>query len=317
MKKSGSIFGIHWHWHWQNLDDDEKRDRASAALTDALRQLSVLTNDRWQELSVANQSFRNKLRGKLGHGWRNGRAWLSVYRGDPESNGRKLTTIGVQWLLLKRQHSIGASLDVGGGDSDRDVTIAVRVPGAGVYLSAEDVLPRRWEFRNPGQKYPSARELSATWHNQALWISLWRDPDESWGHGGPSFWKDARGSRRHIVIHPLDLLFGRMHCETVQIADVPASVRLPEAEYPVQVVIERRTWTRPRWPWRAKTCISATVKSETGLPIPGKGENSYDCEDDAYYSIGTHATTIEDAVDAAAASVLETRRRYGGEDWRP
>lgn len=309
--------GFHWFCSWQNLDDDEKVKRADAALTDVLRRLGLLTNDRWQELSAAKQTFHNKLRGKLGHGWRNGRAWLYLYRGDPDKGGRKLTTIGAQWLLLKRQHSIGASVNVGGGDGDRDIDLSIRIPGFGLYLSAEDVLPRRWQFFNPGQKYPSSRELGITWHNQAFWIALWRDPDEAWGRGGPPFWKDARSRQRHIVIHPLDILLGDMRCTTEQLGEQAAEVGLPEGTYPVRVRIERRTWTRPRWPWGAKTRITATVESEQGLPIPGKGENSHDCGDDAYYSIGTPAATIEDAVNAAAASVLETRRRYGGEGWQP
>ena len=54
------------------------------------------------------------------------------------------------------------------------------------------------------------------------------------------------------------------------------------------------------WPWGAKTRITATVESEQGLPIPGKGENSHDCGDDAYYSIGTRLTSVV------------TRQQFGG-----
>jgi len=311
------LFDLHWQTHWQNLDDREKRERAEAALTGALRQLGVLTNDRWREISAARSAFNEKLRGKLGHGWRNGRAWLYVYRGDPDAGGKKFTTLGVQWLLLKRPHSVGVTLNVGGGDSDRDIDVSVRVPGASLYVSVEDALPRRLMFRNPGQKYPSSRELGITWHSQALWFAFWRDPDESYGRGGPSFWKDARSAQRHIVIHPLDMLFGRTSCVTEQLGEQPAEVELPEARYPVRVVFERRTWARPRWPWWRSVRVSADVRSEAGIPIPGKGENGYDCDDDAYYSIGTHCTTVAEAVQTAAARVLETRQRYGGEDWRP
>ena len=59
------------------------------------------------------------------------------------------------------------------------------------------------------------------------------------------------------------------------------------------------------------------MRSEQGLPIPGKGENSWDCGDDAYYSIGTPAATAMEAVEYAADRVLETRRRYGGSSWAP
>lgn len=271
------LWMLFWHWHWQNLAKED---------------------------------------GKRGL---NGRAWLHLYWGNPDARGqgRKLTCLGIQWVLLRKQHSVGVSLDVGGGDSDRDVVFALRIPYFGVYLSAEDIWPRRWEFYNPGQKYPSSRELSVAWHNQALWIALWRDPDESYGRGGPLFWKDARSRQRHIVIHPLDILLGRTRCETERLDAQSAEVELPEGRYPVQVVIERRTWTRPRWPWSRKVRISANVSSEKGLPIPGKGENGWDCDDDAYYSIGTPTATVIDAVQHAAKQVLETRMRYGGPSWVP
>lgn len=247
----------------------------------------------------------------------NGRGWLHLSWGDPDHGGRSLTVLSAQWVLFRRQHSIGVSLNIGGGDSDRDIDFSIRVPWFGIYLGIDNALPRRWRFYNPGQKYPSERSVKVAWHNQALWIDLWADPDESWGRGGPSFWKDARSSRRQIVIHPLDILFGRTNCTTEQIGAFDAEIGLEEANYPVRVVIERRTWTRPRVPWRRRERVSATVESETGIPIPGKGENGWDCGEDAYFSIGTPAATAADAVRYAAAVVLETRERYGGRSWTP
>ena len=49
--------GFHWFCSWQNLDDDEKVKRADAALTDVLRRLGLLTNDRWRELSDARRAL--------------------------------------------------------------------------------------------------------------------------------------------------------------------------------------------------------------------------------------------------------------------
>lgn len=247
----------------------------------------------------------------------NGRAWMHLYWGDPDQRGRSLTVLGIQWVLACRQHSVGWSFSAGGGDGDRDIDFSIRIPWFGVYLGADDLLPRRWMFYNPGQKYPSERQIGVTWHDQTLWISLWRDPGESWGHGGPSFWKDARSRSRHMTITPMDILFGRTHCDTEQLGTHEATVTMPEAAYPVQVVLERRVWTRPRLPWWKRERVSADVRSEHGIPIPGKGENSYDCDEDAYYSIGTSARTPDEAVVYAAERVLERRERYGGASWAP
>jgi hypothetical protein len=68
------------------------------------------------------------------------------------------------------------------------------------------------------------------------------------------------------------------------------------------------------WPL---THRSALVESETGVPVPGKGENSWDCGEDALYSLSTTAATIDEAIEKFKASVMKTRERYGGKDWMP
>lgn len=259
-------------------------------------------------------SHAQNLAEKRGERGKNGRAWLHLYWGDPNKRGRKLTCLGVQWVLLRKQHSIGVSLDIGGGDGDRDVDFSIRVPWFGLYVGAEDIWPRRWRFYNPGQKYPSSREWSIKWMDQGLWIYLGRDPDESWSKA--PFW-DARSRKREIIIKPLDILFGRTRCTTEKLAAAPAVVTLPEGEYPVQVIIERRTWSRKRAPWWKHVRVNATVESEKGLPIPGKGENGWDMDDDAYFSIGTPETTVEAAAAYAAEQVLKTRQRYASRNWVP
>lgn len=50
---------------------------------------------------------------------------------------------------------------------------------------------------------------------------------------------------------------------------------------------------------------------QQGIPFPGKGENSWDCGDDAYYGFG--GATIESAVADIIADTLKRR----GNNWRP
>src|SRR5690349_9472031 len=85
----GHVFGFFWHGHTQNLDDSNKIDLADDALTAALAALGVLRNENWRELAAVRSAFHDRLRGRLGHGWRNGRGWWSLYRGDPDQGGRK------------------------------------------------------------------------------------------------------------------------------------------------------------------------------------------------------------------------------------
>lgn len=326
--KMHNKFGIYWHWHWQNLDDSEKVERAEDALTKALRDLGALSNDRWREISEVRLRFHDALTGRLGHGWRNGRAWLHVYWGNPNSDakgdGHKLATCGAQWVLFSRQHSLGATLNVGTGDADDGVTFSLQVPLFGVYLSVEDVralrrfMPKRKarSVLHPGDTVylPSPRELGATWHSGALWIKLWNDMHE-WSSSAP-IW-DARSKWRQPTIHPMDILFGRTHHQSEDISTEAMLLRLPEGQYPVAVTRTRRTWTRPRLPWWRKTAATITIASDGGIPIPGKGESGWDMEDDATYSFSTHAPTVEAAAAALVASVLERRERYAGHGWVP
>lgn len=246
----------------------------------------------------------------------NGRAWLHLYWGDPDQRGRSLTVLGIQWVLARRQHSVGWSFSAGGGDGDRDIDFSIRIPWFGIYLSADDLLPRKWEFYNPGQKYPSERQIGVTWHDQALWVDLWRDPSESWGHGGPSFWKDARSRNRSIAIHPLDLLFGKQHYSKRELSTERVDVPMPEGTYPASVVLFESTWKRPRWPI-ARRLIRAEITPDTPIGEPGKGENGWDCEDDAAYSLTTVASSAAEAAQALCESVMRTRTQRAGADWVP
>lgn len=53
------------------------------------------------------------------------------------------------------------------------------------------------------------------------------------------------------------------------------------------------------------------------VPFPGKGENSWDCGEDAIMGAGADEPTPEAAVASVVKSALRNRRRYGGEGWKP
>ena len=97
---------------------------------------------------------------------------------------------------------------------------------------------------------------------------------------------------------------------------VPTVVPMPERAYPASVKLFESTWKRPRW--FASRMVRAEVKIEKGIPFPGKGENSYDCGDDALFGLTCKADTVEQAIAETVESALRNRRRYGGSvDWQP
>jgi len=85
---------------------------------------------------------------------------------------------------------------------------------------------------------------------------------------------------------------------------------MPEKNYPAHAILADWTWTYPRW--FSKTIRRCEIKIPGGLPHEGKGENSYDCGQDATFSIATKAKTIPEGVGQLVGSVLKDRVKYGG-----
>lgn len=59
------------------------------------------------------------------------------------------------------------------------------------------------------------------------------------------------------------------------------------------------------------------MKMEEPVPVPGKGENDWDCGDDAIHGSTFAATTIPEAIGKMVGSAMRTRERYASLDWRP
>lgn len=136
----------------------------------------------------------------------------------------------------------------------------------------------------------------------------WSNTDPKWTHGRINF---------------AELLLGKASCTREAIDSRDVMIPLPEGRYPATVRLERVTWKRERT--RAQVHYSAEVEPACGVPVPGKGENSYDCGDDATYSQSGPSQGPEygsewvtEAVAAISESVLRSRSRYGsGLAWTP
>lgn len=74
----------------------------------------------------------------------------------------------------------------------------------------------------------------------------------------------------------------------------------------------RRTWKRR---FSTKVSDGYEIDMQEGIPFPGKGENSWDQGDDAYFGFG--GATIEAALDHIVADTIKARERHGGPGWRP
>lgn len=145
-------------------------------------------------------------------------------------------------------------------------------------------------------------------HSGALWWETpLADPDisrsgEPWYVRGCFSFVDALLGEETVVQVPV-------------VKDVRVEIPMPEGTYTGTCSIEVIGRKRPRW--FGATSKIGTVRIERGVPIPGKGENSYDVDEDAVFAFSSPASTPADAVGALVGSVLVTRWSRGGDGWRP
>lgn len=159
-----------------------------------------------------------------------------------------------------------------------------------------------------GSKY-SGREFRLAAHDGALWWSLGADD---------AGWPSRRPRWRYGSFRPLG--FHCRHGEPLVIGERDVLVPLPERSYRARAVMTRAGWGWSRLPRRFdKVCYTVEITTYEGeqIPIPGKGENAWDCGDDAVFSHAGPSRSIEDAVGRLVASVLETRAKRGGASWTP
>lgn len=124
-----------------------------------------------------------------------------------------------------------------------------------------------------------------------------------------------------------DAVLGRETYTTTALTTFKETVRMPEGAYDANVKVSKVTRTR-RFTG-TKRSLRFSVEVEEGVPMAGKGENSYDCGEDATYSISfpeiaddvlNNANLVTLAASYAeqfAKAVCETRQRRQGHVWPP
>lgn len=153
------------------------------------------------------------------------------------------------------------------------------------------------------------RKLELSVHNGTIWWKLWVD-DNSWTEDFPRW--------RRSNFDPMRRFFG-LH-ETSQrevIAEHTVIIPMPERNYVgTAKLIEMKRW-RKRLPYFKTTWMQASIEIPEGIGVPGKGENSWDLDDDATFGISMRANNIEEAIGHLVGSVMRERAKYGGSEWTP
>jgi len=252
----------------------------------------------WQNL---NEDRQGNVKGLP---W-SGRAWLHV----------KSECFHIDWNLRSYTCGVSFSTERSGDDT---VSGMIAFPPVAVYVGAElkkERLVRRladWISKKSvdmfGKKDSgySGSNFSVRVHDWALWWQFFTD-DRGWTSKRPR-WRDGNW-------HPLDTFLGKQQYASCEVEVAEVLVPLPEASYKAKVAMKSDSWTRPRW--FPKVITRAHVDMIDPIPIPGKGENSYDCGQDAIYGSTFMADTTEEAVGKIVGDVLRTRKRHGGRNWVP
>ena len=196
--------------------------------------------------------------------------------------------------------SWGLSLNTG-GDGDDAVTVGFRGWPIILWLSVSPPFKYRKNWKH--------RETELMFDGDVVQLSLGADP---WCWPTPYGWT-GRWSVRDF------LLGAHVYREdsNPRVFDTLPIV-MPERTYFWKGTIQQDSWKRPRW--FRKTISRAHLDCQDGeqIPFPGKGENAWDCGEDASFGMTCPAETSTEACRAVHDSVMESRTRHGsGESWRP
>lgn len=176
-----------------------------------------------------------------------------------------------------------------------------------INISTEGPRWAAWNERfggHPGSnRYNSFEFFHLAVHDWALW---WTFLKFDWG------WSNQMPKWMSGSFYVLDFIFGQTKYTKRDLTFHEVMIPMPEGAYPATIQFEECTWKRPRLPWNSSKGIYADIKMKIGIPHEGKGENSWDCGEDALFGMSRKASTVEEAIAATVQTALKDRRRYNG-----
>lgn len=214
------------------------------------------------------------------------------------------TSFRLEWNFLSRFAHVGAEVD----PMESEAKVFAAVPPVALWLMLDS-----WPLLHGLLRRTRERELSLRIHDGSIWWKIWADPN-NWSSQTPR-WRDGNFS-------VVDAILGEQKTTTEVIDRRNVEIPMPEGCYRGISTLERVTVERPRW--FADRFVSATVSMDprdderlSPIPLPGKGENAWDCDEDALYRSSVRVSTHAEAIGKVVAGVLRSRHQRGGFDWRP
>lgn len=249
--------------------------------------------------------------------WRHGRAHVVFPergRRTPHSPNRQDLQLNAEWSLLTKRYAFGfgGRFKWGTNGSETTPDIALHLSRLGnVYLSAGGLIPYRWLERHTadGKVDYESREFAIAIDKRGFRWSIWARV-HAWSRSDP-WWMNPSWEWERLFL-------GRWDASTVEGDTGETLVPLPEGTYAARWTEKITTWTyKGRRLGRLRDAMFGPrtrryfdLSIEGGIPIEGKGENSWDCGMDGLFGCG--GDTIEAAVGNAVGHVLRGRKRHGG-----
>ncbi|WP_109527230.1 MULTISPECIES: hypothetical protein [Nocardia] len=231
------------------------------------------------------------------------KSWYATLYGR---NEKREASIQFETILRKPQPEFSARLHVGGTWSETPFDGHLTILGSGIYwgIGAGGKLAERLT-REERHKY-EGRDLQVAIHDGSLWLKVWTH-DGHWERGEFAEWRD-----RSFKLNPLDVLFGERRYWHEDVESAETVLRMPEADYPATVKLQRRTFGRPKAKKRVESWV-ADVDVPKGVPsrldLSGwKGDRTYG------YGVTLQERRKDWALDAQAAAeawVLKQRAASG------
>lgn len=244
----------------------------------------------WQDLRVEHNSQSTGF-------CTQGRAWFYIPK----------NSFHIEWYFGSRKCALKAEFSNSSLSEDA-ILIHVAIPFVlNFYFGVERAA---WVKRLPGIGrgwQDSNREIGFSWYDGYLMLSLWCRNGNEWSRGD-RWWH----FKQPIMLNPADFFLGRDKYSDEPLESGEIEFSLPESDYIATYRLFCSTWKRPRWP-RPRRLLRGEIGVEGGVPIPGKGENSWDCDDTVTYSLTCPATTKEELVAKFIEGIEKRRQKYG---WR-
>jgi hypothetical protein len=235
--------------------------------------------------------------------WQHGATWWSWDNAEAR----------VEWNLFPKS-GFGVGFRFGRNGSESDVGLDLYAGRLGSVWTRLRSPWTQWArvSQDSGENWHYARHTGVRlfpFDGCLLQINV-EDLDGYWRRGRP-WWNEITLTVRHLL---------GLNDTTQEDLDAgTCQIPLPEGVYDATYVTTRYTnWYTGRLGklrdriLGPRSHVSVSIDIPGGIPVQGKGENSWDCGMDGVFGQSGGGTSVEAAIGSVVGGVLRDRRRYGG-----